>query len=106
MQVLPLRPIHAASASLPVPELLTDSHGHVTIGSPTTRCGNEFLRRLESSMLSFVLHTSVTRRRWRSISSRFLTLPAGVRLVIYRHIFAGAVLRPRYQVGFRSKSTP
>ena len=41
-----------------------------------------------------------------AISSRFLTLPAEVRLVIYRHIFAGAVLRPRYQVGLRSKSTP
>ena len=66
MQVLPLRPIDAASASLPVPELLTDSHGHVTIGSPNTRRGSEFLRRLESSVLSFVLQTSGTRRRWPS----------------------------------------
>lgn len=40
------------------------------------------------------------------ISSRFLTLPAEVRLLIYVHIFAGAVLRPRYRLRLRSKSTP
>lgn len=40
-----------------------------------------------------------------AISSRFLTLPAEVRLLIYVHIFAGAVLRPLYQLRRRSKST-
>jgi hypothetical protein len=40
------------------------------------------------------------------ISSRFLTLPAEVRLLIYAHVFAGAVLRPRYQLRLRSASPP
>ena len=36
--------------------------------------------------------------------ARLLTLPLEVRLLIYHHLFAGAVLRPCYQPRLRSKS--
>jgi hypothetical protein len=39
------------------------------------------------------------------IPSRLLTLPAEVRLLIYAHLFAGAILRPCYQLKLRSAST-